>query len=396
MALDFQQVRQQVRDLGENALQRQHELEDRRDEARRLLAQHAGRVDELRRQVQEVVRSHDPALRCALPVSERLDACIDLPALPDQASVLAADGSQIFMDRHAEVEYGLVNVGVIQMQHASNSPPATLVKCRLFYDASVQGAQASAISDSTLSLRRDLNERTLLAELAAQAPSPVITFTDGPMELWGAKAESSEEAAEFQKSLEEYLHILEQMHQSNVTTAGYVDKPSAELVVRLLEVAKAAPEQLKDIRKYRPLWGVRDIELYRGLLRPGQRSAVFAIQSQSAKRYQGALGLHFFYLNVGAGRQGLARVEIPAWVAENQAMLDGLHATLIHQCRIMGARPYPYLLHRAHETAVVSRDEQEEVTQMIIHELQRRGVPIEGRSFKQVSKDLPGRTRHKP
>ena len=77
-------------------------------------------------------------------------------------------------------------------------------------------------------------------------------------------------------------------------------------------------------------------------------------------------------------------------------MLDGLHATLIHQCRIMGARPYPYLLHRAHETAVVSRDEQEEVTQMIIHELQRRGVPIEGRSFKQVSKDLPGRTRHKP
>jgi hypothetical protein len=346
-------------------------------------------VAELRQRVQEVVRNYDPALRCALPVSERLDACIDLPPLPAQASVLAADGSQIFMDRHAEVEYGLVNVGVIQMQHAANTPAATSVSSKLFYDA-----QVANISDSTLSLRRDLNERTLLAEQAAQAPAPVITFTDGPMELWGAKAEGGEEAAEFQRSLEEYLAILEQMHQANVTTAGYVDKPSADLVVRLLEVAKAEPEQLKNIRKEHPLRGVRDIELYRQLLQPGQRSAVFAMQSQSAKRYQGALGLHFFYLNVGAGRQGLARVEAPAWVVENEAMLDGLHAMLIHQCRIMGARPYPYLLHRAHETAVVSHDEQEEVTQMIIHELQRRGAWKAARSSSSAKTWLKTGTNH--
>ncbi|HNT23859.1 MAG TPA: DNA double-strand break repair nuclease NurA [Anaerolineales bacterium] len=390
MALDFQQVRQQVTELGANALQRQRELEDRRAEALRLLEIHAGRIEELRQKVQEVVRSHDPSLRCALPVHERLDACIDLPPLPAQASILAADGSQIFVDRHAEVEYGLVNVGVIQMQHAAGSPPVIFKECKLFYDA-----QASYLSDTMLSLRRDMKERILLAEQAAQAPAPVITFTDGPMELWGAKGDGGDEAAEFQRSLDEYLHILEQMYQANVTTAGYVDKPSAELVVRLLEVAKAGPEQVKEMRDYRPLQRVRDMDLYRDLLKPGQRSAVFAMQSQSAKRYKDALALHFFYLNVGRGRQGLARVEIPAWVAKDQAMLDGLHAVLIHQCRIMGARPYPYLLHRAHETAVVSHDEQEEVTQMILHELTQLGIPVEGRSFKQAGKDLGGRTRHK-
>ena len=60
-----------------------------------------------------------------------------------------------------------------------------------------------------------------------------------------------------------------------------------------------------------------------------------------------ALALHFFYLNVGAENDDyLARVEIPAWVAENPAQLDTLHAVLISQCRMLGPRPYPYLLHR--------------------------------------------------
>jgi len=101
-------------------------------------------------------------------------------------------------------------------------------------------------------------------------------------------------------------------------------------------------------------------------------------------------------LNVGLRRDRphMARVEIPAWVAGDPQSLDNLHAVLVEQCRILGQRPYPYLLHRAHETAVVTRDDQEQVTQMILLELQRRGIAVEGQSYKQVAKDLPGRTRH--
>jgi hypothetical protein len=51
------------------------------------------------------------------------------------------------------------------------------------------------------------------------------------------------------------------------------------------------------------------------------------------------------------------------------------------------------LLHRAHETAVVSLDERDQVTQMISMELRQRGVSIEGPSHKQSAKDQPGRTR---
>jgi hypothetical protein len=118
------------------------------------------------------------------------------------------------------------------------------------------------------------------------------------------------------------------------------------------------------------------------------------MQSRSAQRYRDELKLHFFYLNVGRpGKPWLSRVEIPQWVAENRENLDSLHAVLYQQCRIMGSRPYPYLIHRAHEAAVVSLEEKDQITQMIVGELSRRGVGVGEISQKQSAKDLARRTR---
>jgi hypothetical protein len=224
----------------------------------------------------------------------------------------------------------------------------------------------------------------------------VITLTDGPLELWTTTLEEGRVAGEFKKSLDQYLAVLRQLSEQNVATAGYVDKPGADLVVRLLEVAKAETGNLVEMRKFHPFKGVTDRELFKDILQPGERSGIFSIQSRSSKPYQGELKLHFFYLNVGKAQHPyLARVEIPAWVAENQAMLDSLHAALVSLCRMIGARAYPYLLHRAHETAVVSLEEKEQVTTMIVNELRKRGVEVVGVSAKQYNKDVSGtRTRY--
>ena len=393
MALDFQQVRQQVKALGEKAPLRQQRLQGLRELARQLLSNNAQDLERLRQKVQSVARSYDPTLRCALPVDEPLDSHFEQPALPAQTTILAADGSQIAPDRHAQVEYCLINVGAIQMRHGCAETPATTVHSQLYYDEQLY-TPTGTITDARLALIRDLEERTLLARLAEQAPAPAITFTDGPMELWGSK--DSESASDFQKSLDAYKEVLSHLCSLKVVTAGYVDKPAASPVVRLLEVASIHEQDLPEIKKMFPLRGVSDIDLYRGLLSPGERSAVFAIQSKSAEHYQGALGLHFFYLNVGrSGHPWISRVEIPAWVAEDAGMLDNLHAALVDQCRIMGNRPYPYLLHRAHEAAVVSLAEKEQVTQMIALELRRRGVILGEQSYKQSAKDLQGKTRYK-
>jgi hypothetical protein len=211
------------------------------------------------------------------------------------------------------------------------------------------------------------------------------------MELWGSQ--DSELDTQFQRSLEDYIKVLNDLRSLEAVTAGYVDKPGSKLVVRLLETALISDAELPEIRHKFPLRGVLDIDLYRQLLQPGERSAVFDIQFRSAASYPGDLHLHFFYLNVGReGHPWLARVEIPAWVAGSPPALDSLHAVLVQQCRVMGSRPYPYMLHRAHEAALVTLSEKEQVTEMIAQELRRRQVEVGETSYKQNAKNLPGRT----
>jgi hypothetical protein len=91
----------------------------------------------------------------------------------------------------------------------------------------------------------------------------------------------------------------------------------------------------------------------------------------------------------------LVRVEVPRWVAEDTDKLNLLQLALVQQCRVMGSRPYPYILHRAHEIAVVKFDERRQVEQMLELELRRAGSELETGSNKQSAKDLPGRTRAK-
>jgi len=394
MSLDFQSIREQVKQLGENAISRAQQLQDKRTQALELLKNNSQNVAGLRQKVETVVRNHDLSLRCALPVIEQLTASFPLPVLPDEMTVLAADGSQITPDRHAEVNFAVINVGAIQLRQGSSDPPDTTITSQLLYDEQLYSTTGT-ITDAKLALMRDLNERTILAKLAKKAPPPVVTFTDGPMELWIGVAGGSQDIAENAEVLEAYMHSLSKLDGLGAITAGYVDKPSANLVVRTLEVAMTQQTELSEIKNLHPLRWVTDIALYRDIIESGERSPVFALQSRSAKSYKGPLALHFFYLNVGQpGRPYLARVDIPAWVAENPESLDILHAALIDQCRVMGVRPYPYLLHRAHETAVVKLQEKEQVTLMIAQELRERGLTLGELSSKQSAKQAGGRARY--
>ena len=394
MTLDFQQVQEQVVQLGENAPLREKQMNERRARAANLLAQHAQELEALRHKVERVASRYDPTLRCALPVKESLDSALPLPLQCEVGTILTADGSQINPNRHAEVNYCLINVGAITMKPGSPEAPETFITSQLLYEEELYTGTGS-MTEALLALKRDLRERAMLVDLAQRAQPPVITITDGPMELWGAKDAAGEGAAEYKKSLQDYQIVLKQLCTMNAITAGYVDKPGADLVMRLLEVASAPEDALNNIRTHRPLRGVRDIDLYREILLPGCRSAVFQMQSKSMENYPGELAIHFFYLNVGREKHPkMARVEIPAWVAQNPEMLDNLHAALVNQCRILGARSYPYLLHRAHEAAVVTLEEQEQVTRMILMELRRRGVNVGDGSEKQAVKNLQPRTRY--
>ena len=398
MPINYQEVYTQIKEIGKGAKERRKKKEEAQASARGLLNTYASELDFLRSKV-DTAKQADSNIRCALPLNEPLDSHFahPIPAPVKDAALIAADGSQINPDRHAATQFCVVNVGAIQMKLNSGETPEIFTETDLMYGDALL-PNGFPLSDGMVALQRDLKERAKLDELSKGIKGPVVTFTDGPIELWGAKGEDANAYAEF---VQKYLGVLSRLQTRGVITAGYVDKPSADLVVRLLEIATVGQiDNLSHLREFHPLRGVSDRWLFgekeKPLLPPGHRSAVFGIQSSSEKTYKNALSLHFFYLNVGTeGHPWPVRVEVPKWVVDDKEKLDLLHAVLVEQCRMMGSRPYPYLLHRAHETAVVSQEEKYQIEQMLQQELRRNNEEIDEGSNKQSAKDLKGRGSYK-
>jgi hypothetical protein len=388
MPVNFQQIYTRIKEIAQGAHDNKRVLEERRILARELLAVYASELDYLREKV-EKAKEVDINLRCAVPFRESLASCFPPPVSAADATIIAADGSQVNPDRHAAVQFCIINVGVIAMKLKSGQAPFVSVETELLYGDDLL-RNGSPISDGMVAMRRDISERLRLDEISQDLEGPIVNLTDGTLELWGAKGDDPQAYANF---VEQYLGVLSRLHGRGVVTAGYVEKPSADLVISLLEIATADDEQIRRLRDYHPLHGVSDRWLYgerqNPLLPPGHRSAVFGLQSGSEKKYKGPLSLHFFYLNVGTeGHPWPVRVEIPQWVAEDPKKLDLLHAVLIEQCRMMGSRPYPYLLHRAHETAVVRYEEKQQVEQLLVLELRRIHAEVGDSSNKSSAKAL--------
>ena len=238
MALNFQQVFEKIRQIGLGARARQAAQNELRQQARSLLDAWADKPAELRDKL-ERARQADPSLRCAIPLDERLDASFPEPPDRKPVTLLAADGSQILPDRHAALQYSLVNVGAIAIQSGSGATPEVFTDSHLLFGDELF-TETGLVTGEAIEQRRDIAERRKLLELAPDYPAPVLALTDGPVELWGAKGGGEED---YRKNLEIRKSVLSQLQTKNVTVAGYVDKPGADLVVRTLEVARLSTEE---------------------------------------------------------------------------------------------------------------------------------------------------------
>lgn len=393
MPIDYQQARSQVKSLGKQAKQREEQISTQLKLAQSLLQQHQADLQALRQKVERA--SANENLRCAVPVEETLTFTAPTPTQQEEIVILAADGSQIAPDRHAAVEYGVVNTGAIRILPNQPIPPIETIETQLIYGEALR-PDGIPMGEEIIALLRDLNERQRLAVLAAAESLPVVTLTDGPLELFMEREKQA--VKPYRRYFDDYLKALENLSTLSAVTAGYVDRPGSGLVVRLLELLTFPDHQFEQkAGKEHPLEWVSDVMLYQHLLQPGERSAIFAIQSPSARHFKEHLALHFFYLNVGRVEDpSLARVEIPAWVAVRPTLLNRLHAALVAQCQASGARPFPYALHRAHEVAVVTHIDRDQLETMIIKELIQNGFKLPHTTHKQFLKNISGkRTRFK-
>ncbi|MBR6089779.1 MAG: DNA double-strand break repair nuclease NurA [Anaerolineaceae bacterium] len=318
-------------------------------------------------------------IRCAIPKEEAINSVHPLPVLPPvKIRLLACDGSQISPSRHDEISFGLINTAVVEYITNSGLTPRIITRTRLLpFD--------DLPTENLLGVQRDAAEKRFLAEAAADAEKtiPCFALSDGPLELFTDTPDMK--GQDLLKA--EYIEALVSLAEARVPAAGYIDRPRSDPVIRMLDLLRTGGEN----EEKNP--GADDSMIFSRLLEPGDRSAIFGMNSRLNRDLKENLRLCFFYMNIGRpGHPYISRVELPAWAAEDDMIPDLLHAVLIEQCGILGGHPYPFILHRAHESAVITFAEKEEIKNLLLREMAVNGLTPPEKSNKQIAKDLGNRS----
>lgn len=383
MPLNYLDLEPQITQYAQSSIELSRELAGKLEIAIRLMRVYGQQHTDMR----ELIRNHVEALsdppRCALLADEPADLSFGFkPDHSTRYTLLASDGSQISPNGHDAISIALINTSRIRFRPGSGSAPEIdRFSCFLFDDEG--RIDLGQMSEDLVSLRRDMAEMEILAMYGVEEGEEIIALGDGPLELF----HQPRQGENFEKYFSEYLDMLKAIRMKGMALAGYTDRPRAALVSKMLEFPLVDSESAD-------LSGLEDQAIFRQLLNSGERSAIFELRSSASPRYYEELGLYFFYLNIGGeGSPWIARVEIPRWVAENKDKVGTVHQALLDQCSLMGTRPYPYILHRAHEEAVVRYEEKERLIDRLAAELQKSGLGISQPSHKQSAKDLGSRRR---
>ena len=310
------------------------------------------------------------------------------PLAPD-FTVIAADGSHIDVDRHQSTRCYLINIGSVVLTYGSQ-PEAVLSSQPQLYsedkDLAITpsgGGREQPVEGTVLGIKRSVEECKSLAALAATLPpeSSTLALLDGTLILWGLEAYP--DFVTDTLLINGMLKCLDAMKKLNtdrrVALASYISFPRSTDVLNVLRVV-ICPNDVPDCDKQCPpekerdcngLAGVRDRDIFIKLLEEGERSALFISPSKIVKDYYGEHRVYFFYLRVGGE---IARIEIPQWVAENEALLNLTHSLVFDQCQ--RGQGYPVALSEAHEQAVVTGADRENFRELVESTLTEEHLPV--------------------
>jgi hypothetical protein len=352
--------------MGHELAAREQEYADQVAQARLWLAQYADQGEQLRHPARE--------FHAAIPTDEPLDAESPLPAIPKHFTFIAADGTEVQPDSHEIAYYYLINVGCLVYRHGSERTPEAYSQPAIGYTEDDIYDRGQLVAGNLLDIKRDLAEITMLAERCAAEPpdATTVAVVDGTLIMWTLKDAPQDYQRE---KAQAYIQQLDRVRDSGALVAAYISRPRRGEVTRLLHLASVGGTAKQAGETPNPLQHLPDYAVFE-MLSPGARSALFASPSSINYDYykDGGHAIHFFYLNLAAegSAPAIARVEVPAWVAEDADRLALVHGAIVAQARITG--DYPYALVRADELAFISGPEREALEDMVIASLVRAGV----------------------
>jgi hypothetical protein len=390
--LDLSRLRDQLDDFQAY----EASLRDRRAEQRRRARAALGACAEQWADVQAAVEAAEPR-RLVAAMQERPDAVTAAPERPTPVTVVATDGSQIYPDRHVDPMFFLLNVSRVGFQYGTREAPLLETTPRLRFEDDLSehvDEMLGALTTELVSALRDEMELEHLLEAARTAAvdgRPLVALADGTLIRWMIRGMNNEAAEE--RLIARYTEHLQSFQREGRPLASYVSMPATTEVVNLLrfvvgELDVPGPEGVNVSPEAPPLDGLLDRHVFDAVLGPGERSATFGSTSHIQRAYPEGTEVCYFYLHVpGTGGGGeVGRVEVPRWVADEDALLDRIHATILRECE--KGEGYPLALSEAHERAVIRGSERDAFFQLMERRLRRAGLsPTDSR--KRRSKQRP-------
>ena len=342
----------------------------------------------------EVERQNPTALTAGL--REAPDAVYAAEARPTPVTAVASDGSQIYPDRHVEPTCYLLNTSRVAFQYGTLEAPVLEADPHFEYRgcdlAEHFDAERGTVNAEIVSALRDEKElETLLgaSRSARREDRPLVALADGTLIRWMIRGMQNRDLEE--ELIGRYAALLEAFRAERLPLASYISMPGNTEMINLLGVHLGMNGDDDTV-----LAGLLDRWLFAETLRTGERSATFTSASQIQKRYGEENRICYFYVRVPAGSRSkspgsspgeIARVEVPRWVADDEALLDLVHSLVVSECAKGGG--YPMILSEAHERAVIRAPEKELFYRLIERAMQQRGLPPLRRSRKAQSKRRP-------
>lgn len=227
-------------------------------------------------------------------------------------TVIGVDGSSITPDRFSTIRCYAINIGHALLPYGVAVDPSLDAIAEVGLDGDLlegSGDMRQAPRGLATRLLRDVRELERGVELAvpAAAAGPAVLLLDGTLLPWDlhTRQASDEALAPYRRRTIDALDRIRACGEP-LSMGAYISASAAREVVAALKVLAPPPPSAPPLT---------DGDVFRGLLVPGERSAIFHSRSSRRGSVESLLPGHdvaLFYLRVG---DDIARVELPAWAA---------------------------------------------------------------------------------
>lgn len=282
-----------------------------------------------------------------------------MPIVPDY-DIVSIDGSQIYPDRHSGASCYLINIGGVIFRYGAENPVTFYTKPYVF-----SGNDQEMIELSTELINGKRQELELYDGLAqakkAKMRSNHLLLFDGSLIFWHLEAKDPVLKELF---LSHYLATLFSLYQEKIIFASYISAPKSRELINVVR-AYGCDFDVRQQEKVEALARFTDAGLLYSVLKESERTNVFKNHAKVSALYPDPVQPYFFYVHVGSE---IGRVEIPAWIAHVNELVDWVAGVIIDQSK--KGYGYPIVLAEAHEQAVVKGPDRE----FFYHLLQKMSI----------------------